>query len=61
MQIMLHKKGLYRVAMGKEVESQQPLEKSKYLNKLDESFGFMCIHIISFCSIVQDEEDPQHF
>ena len=45
MQIMLHNTGLYRVTMGKEVEPQQPLEKSKYLNKLDESFGFMCIHI----------------
>ena len=45
MQIMLHNKGLYRVPMGKEVKPQQPLEKSKYLNKLDEAFGFMCIHI----------------
>ena len=24
---------------------QQPLEKSKYLNKFNEAFGFMCIHI----------------
>ena len=45
MYILLHNKGLYRVIMGKEVEPQQPLEKSKYLNKLDEAFGFMCIHI----------------
>ena len=44
-QIVLRNKGLYRVTMGKEVKPQQPLEKSKYLNKLDESFGFMCIHI----------------
>ena len=45
MQIVLHKKGLYRVTMAREVELQQPVEKSKYLNKLDEAFGFMCIHI----------------
>ena len=45
MQISLHNKGLYRVTMDKEVETHQPLEKSKYLNKLDEAFGFMCIHI----------------
>ena len=45
MHIVLHNKGLYKVTMGKEVEPQHPLEKSKYLNKLDESFGFMCIHI----------------
>ena len=44
-QIVLYNKGLYRVTMGKEVKPQQPLEISKYLNKLDETFGFMCIHI----------------
>ena len=31
--------------MGIEVEPQQHLEKLKYLNKLDEAFSFMCIHI----------------
>ena len=31
--------------MGREVKPQHPLEKLKYLSKLDESFGFMCIHI----------------
>ena len=31
--------------MFKEVKPQQPLENLKYLNKLDEYFGFMCIHI----------------
>ena len=45
MQIVLHNKGLYKVTMGREVKPQQRLEKSKYLNKLDEEFGFMCIHI----------------
>ena len=45
MQIVLRNKGLYRVTMGKEVKPQHPLEKLKYLNKLDEAFYFMCIHI----------------
>ena len=45
MQIILRNKGLYRVTMGREVEPQENLEKSKYLNKIDESFRFMCIHI----------------
>ena len=45
MQILLHNKGLYRVTMGREVKLQQPLDNSKHLNKLDEAFGFMCIHI----------------
>ena len=31
--------------MGREVEPQKHIEKSKYLNKIDEAFGFMCIHI----------------
>ena len=31
--------------MGREVKSQHPLDKSKHLNKLDETFGFMCMHI----------------
>ena len=45
MQIVLHNKGLYRVIMFKDVKPQQPLENSKYINKMDEAFGFMCIHI----------------
>ena len=45
MQIVLRNKGIYRVTMGREVQPQQPLENSKYMNKLDEAFGFMCIHI----------------
>ena len=31
--------------MGRQVEPQQYVEKSKFLNRLDEAFGFMCIHI----------------
>ena len=31
--------------MGREVEPQQHIEKYKFLNRLDEAFGFMCIHI----------------
>ena len=43
--IVLRNNGMYMGTMGKEVKPQQDLEKSKYLNKLDESFGFMCIYI----------------
>ena len=45
MHIFLCNKGMHGVTMGRYVEPQQHLEKSKYLNKLDEAFGFMCIHI----------------
>ena len=31
--------------MGKKVKPKQHLERLKYLNKFDEAFGFMCIHI----------------
>ena len=45
MKISLHDKSLYKVTMGKEVKPLIVIENSKYLNKLDEAFGFMCIHI----------------
>ena len=45
MKMALHNKGLYRMTMGREVEPQQYVEKSKFLNWLDEAFDFMCIHI----------------
>ena len=45
MQIYLCNKGLYRMKMGREVEPQQYVEKSKFLNRLDEAFDFMGIHI----------------
>ena len=45
MWLFLNNKGLYRFTMGKEVKPHQALEKLKYLTKLDEDFGFICIHI----------------
>ena len=31
--------------IGREVDPQQYVEKSKFVSRLDETFGFMCIHI----------------
>ena len=45
MQVSLHKIGLFRMTMGREVEPRQYVEKNKFLNRLDEAFGFMCTHI----------------
>ena len=45
MQISLRNKGLYRMKMGRKVMPQQYLQKSKFLNRIDEAFDFMCIHI----------------
>ena len=45
MQVSLHKLGLFRMTMGWEIEPHHPTEKNKFLNQLDESFGFLCTHI----------------
>ena len=45
METQLHSKGLYRVAMDTEVEPGSAIEKSIFLNKKDEAFGFLCLSI----------------
>ena len=45
MHISLRNKGMYRMTMGIIVEPQQHIENSKYPNRIDEAFSYMCIHI----------------
>ena len=45
MKFSLRNKCLYRMTIEREVELQQYIEKSKFLNRLDEAFDFKCIHI----------------
>ena len=45
MQFALHKLDLYRMNMCIEIEPHHPIEKNKFLNWFDESFGFLCAHI----------------
>ena len=45
MHVPLCNLGLLRMTMGREIEPQQHVEKNKFLNHLDEAFGFMCTHI----------------
>ena len=45
MEIQLFSKGLYRVAMDTEVDPRSAIEKSRFLNKKDEAFGFLCLSI----------------
>ena len=45
MQVFLRKLGLYRMTMGRETEPHHLVEKNKFLNRLDEAFGFLCAHI----------------
>ena len=45
MQVSLCKIGMFRMTMGRETEPQQYVEKNKFLNRLDEAFGFIGTHI----------------
>ena len=41
----MYSKGLYRVTMDTEVELGSTIEKSRFLNKKDEAFTFLCLSI----------------
>jgi hypothetical protein len=43
--LLLRSKGIYRVTMGTEKEPTTAVEKIKYLNKLDEAIGMICLSI----------------
>ena len=43
--IQFRSKGLYRVTMGTEVEPNSIVEKTKYFNRLDEAYEFICLSI----------------
>ena len=45
MELQLRSKGLHRVTMDTEVEPGSAIEKSRFLNKKDEAFGFLCLSI----------------
>ena len=45
MQVSLCNKGYFRIILGREAEPHHPAEKNKFMNRLDEGFGFLCTHI----------------
>ena len=45
MKIQLRLRGIYRITMDTEYEHSSAIEKSIFLNKTDESFGFLCLSI----------------
>ena len=45
MEIPLHSRGIYRVTMETEDELGNSIDKSIFLNKKDEAFGFLCLSI----------------
>ena len=45
MEIQLYYEGLFRISMDTEVEPRSAIEKSRFLNKKDEAFSFLCLSI----------------
>ena len=45
MEIQMHSRGLYRVTMDTEDDPGTAINKSRFLNKKDEAFGFSCLSI----------------
>ena len=45
MEIQLRARGLYQVTMETKEEPTHVIEKSRFLNKKDEAFGFLCLSI----------------
>ena len=45
MEILLRVKGLYRVTVVTEVESNAAAEKIRWNNKMDEAYGLLCMSI----------------
>ena len=44
-EIQLRSRGLYRVTMDTEEEPGSAIDKSRFLNKKDEAFGFLCLSV----------------
>ena len=45
MQLSLHNKGYFKIILGREVKPHHLAEKIKFMNHLDEAFGYLCTHI----------------
>ena len=45
MHLSLHNKGYFRVVLGREVDPHHPVERNKFMNRLDEACGYLCTHI----------------
>ena len=45
MKVSLCNKGYFKIILGREVEPHHPVERNKFLNRLDEAFGYLCTHI----------------
>ena len=48
MQVSLCNKEFFSIILGREAEPHHLAEKNKFLNCLDESFGYLCTHICRY-------------
>ena len=44
-QLSLHKHGYFRIILGRDVKPHHLVERNKFMNRLDEAFGYLCTHI----------------
>ena len=44
MHLALHKHGYLWIILGREVGPHHPAERNKFMNYLDEAFGYLCTH-----------------
>ena len=45
MQVSLCNKGYFKIILGREVERHHLVERNKFVNRLDEGFGYLCTRI----------------
>ena len=45
MKVSLRSKGFFRIIIGREDEPHHLANKNKFMNHLDEAFGYICTHI----------------
>ena len=45
MQLALQNLGYFRIILGREVDPHHPAERNKFMNHLDEAFGYLCTNI----------------
>ena len=45
MQLALCKRDCYRIILGRETDPHHPAKKNKFINHLDEYFGYLCTHV----------------
>ena len=45
MQLALRKQGYFKIILEREAEPHHPAERNKFMNHLDEVFGYICTHI----------------